>query len=89
MVVVYVITKWRHYVLGNKVLIRTDYHSVKYLLDQRVTTTNLQKWITRLMGLDYEIVYKKGKENVAADCLSRQVDAHDSDHSCLAISIIT
>lgn len=72
--------------LGNKVLIRTDHHSLKYLLDQRVTTTNQQKWITKLIGLDYEIVYKKGKENMVADCLSRQVDNTSSDHRCLAIS---
>lgn len=40
MVVVYAVTKWRHYLLGNKVLIKTDHHSLKYLLDQRVTITN-------------------------------------------------
>ena len=27
--------------------------------------------MTRLMGLQFQIVYKKGKENVAADALSR------------------
>lgn len=66
MAVVFAVNKWRHYLLGNKVYIRTDHQSLKYLLDQRITTTNQQKWVTKLMGLDYEISYKKGKENVVA-----------------------
>ena len=30
------------------------------------------------MGYDYEITYKKGKDNLVADALSRTFDAHVS-----------
>ena len=30
-----------------------------------------QKWIVKLMGYDYEIEYRPGRENVAVDALSR------------------
>lgn len=30
-----------------------------------------QKWLAKLMGLDYEICYNKGKENLVADALYR------------------
>jgi hypothetical protein len=29
-----------------------------------------QKWVTKIFGYDYGIMYKKGKENVVVDTLS-------------------
>lgn len=74
MAVVLAVLKWRHYLLGRHFLIRTDHQSLKYLLEQRVATPFQQKWITKLIGYDYEIVYRSGKENGAADALSRRED---------------
>lgn len=49
----------------------TDHHNLKFLLEQRIASPNQLKWITKLMGYDFEIVYRKGKENLAVDVLSR------------------
>lgn len=62
---------WRPYLLGQKFIIRTDHCSLKYFLEQKVATPEQQKWVTKLMGYDYEIQYRPGKENKAADSLSR------------------
>jgi hypothetical protein len=35
-----------------------------------------RKAMTRLMGLQFKIIYKKGKENLAADALSRVAHLH-------------
>jgi hypothetical protein len=47
-----------------------------HLNEQRLHTAWQQKVFTRLLGLQYKIIYRKGSENTAADALSRR--AHDS-----------
>jgi hypothetical protein len=34
-----------------------------------------QKWVEKCKGFDFEIIYKKGKENVVADVISRIEEA--------------
>lgn len=41
------------------------------LNEQRLNTVWQQKLYTKLAGLQYRIIYKKGCDNVAADALSR------------------
>ncbi|KAL0374355.1 UNVERIFIED_CONTAM: Transposon Ty3-G Gag-Pol polyprotein [Sesamum radiatum] len=66
------VTKWKHYLQCHHFIIRTDQKSLKHILDQRVDSVLQQKWITKLLGLSYEVQYKKGNENRAADALSRR-----------------
>jgi len=61
---------WRPYLLGRKFYIQTDQRSLKFLLEQHITTPEQQKWVAKLLGYDYEIIYRSGRENAAADALS-------------------
>lgn len=65
------VQKWRHYLLGQTFVIKTDHQSLKCLLDQRVGIVMQQKWISKLMDYDFVVEYKQGKENLVADALSR------------------
>jgi hypothetical protein len=47
-------------------------------LEQRRSSQEKQKWVTKLFGYDYEIIYKKGKGNVVADALSRKYEYEGS-----------
>jgi hypothetical protein len=69
------VKKWRPYLLGKAFVIKTDQQSLKHLLEQRVGTPMQQKWITKLLGYPFVVEYKKGKENLVADALSRQADS--------------
>lgn len=52
-------------------IIKTDHKSLSYLSEQNLHSEMQRKPMTRLMGLQFKVVYRKGKENVAADALSR------------------
>jgi len=57
--------------LNTHFIIRTDHKSQQYILSQRLTTTFQQKWLVKLMEFDFTIEFKQGRENCAADALSR------------------
>jgi hypothetical protein len=71
--------KWRHYFLGNKLVIKTDQKSLKYLGSQRLIEGIQHKLMLKLLEFDYTIEYKKGSENIAADALSRQFQTNYVD----------
>ncbi|KAK8934297.1 hypothetical protein KSP39_PZI014692 [Platanthera zijinensis] len=69
--IIHAVEMWRPYLLGQHFQVRTGHQSLKHFLEQRLASPLQQKWLTKLMGYDYEIVYKQGRENVVADALSR------------------
>jgi hypothetical protein len=60
--------------LGQPFVVRTDQQSLKFLLEQKVGTPFQQKWITKLLGYDFLVEYKKGADNRVADALSQRED---------------
>ncbi|KAL0550931.1 hypothetical protein IC582_009999 [Cucumis melo] len=69
--VVFSVQRWRPYLLGRKFMVKTDKRSLKFLLEQRVIQPQYQKWIAKLLGYSFDVVYQPGLENKAVDALSR------------------
>ena len=63
--------QWRAYLQYGEFHILTDQKSLSQLMEQRLHTPWQQKVFSKLLGLSYKIVYRKGAENRAADALSR------------------
>lgn len=62
--------RWRPYLIGQKFVVKTDQRALKFLLEQRVIQPKHQKWLSKLLGYDFEVLYHPGVENKAADALS-------------------
>ena len=67
MAFVVVVLKWRHYLLGRHFVIWTDQHNLKYIMAYREVGVEYQRWITKLLGYDFEIKFKLGV-NIKATC---------------------
>jgi hypothetical protein len=85
LVIMHAIELWHPYLLGKHFQIETDHQSLKYFLEQRISSQEQQKWVTKLFGYDYEINYNKGKYNVMADALSQK---YEDEGSLFSLSFI-
>jgi hypothetical protein len=70
---------WKHF------QINTNHQSLKYFMEQCLSSPDKPKWVTKLFGYDYEIIYNKGKDNVVVDALSRK---YEDEESIFSLSFI-
>jgi hypothetical protein len=69
--VVFVVKKFRSYLVSAKVIVYTDHAGLKYLLTKKDAKPCLIQWIPLLHEFELEIRDKKGVENSVVDDLSR------------------
>ena len=53
--IIHALTKWKQYLLGRKILIRTNHNSLEYLLQQQTLSTGQQKSIERIDTFDIDM----------------------------------
>jgi hypothetical protein len=68
---VYVLQKFRHYLLGGHFKMFTDHFSLKYLVKKPVLGGRICRWILLFQEYDFDIVVKPGRMNKGPDHLSR------------------
>ena len=63
---------WQHYLWPKEFVIHSDHESLKHLKGQLKLNRRHAKWSEFIESFPYIITYKKGKDNVVADALSRR-----------------
>ena len=69
--------KFRDYLIGSKFTVLTDNNPLTYVCTSHLGATPIC-WLSDLTLFDFEIKYREGKPNQAADALSRWSECHDS-----------
>ncbi|GJZ05482.1 reverse transcriptase domain-containing protein [Tanacetum coccineum] len=79
--VVFAFDTFRPYLILSKIIVYTDYSTLRHLFKKQDAKPRLIRWILLLQEFDIQIKDKKGIENVTADHLSRIENDMTSDDS--------
>lgn len=71
--VIYAVEKLRCYLEGYKFTVLTDHHSLIWLNAMKEPKGRLARWILRLQQFDFDIIHRRGVDNIVPDVLSRAV----------------
>ena len=69
--VIAAVQHFRHYLIGNQVILRTDHHSLKWLNSFKRPEGILARWIETLSEFSYTIEHRPGRLHCNADGVSR------------------
>lgn len=72
---------FRHFVEATKFAIITDAMSLTFLKSMSINSKSprIARWAMKIQGYDIEFKYRKGKDNVCADALSRAIYSIKTD----------
>ena len=63
MALVLAVQHWRPDLMGWKFVVRINHRSLRYLLHQKIATPAQQNWVAKLLGYEFEVLYKSGCTN--------------------------
>jgi hypothetical protein len=77
-VIVHALKIWRHYIMGTKCQVYTNYKSLKYIFTQKDLNLRQRQWLELIKDYDLEIHYHPGKENLVAVALRQKEHVHST-----------
>ena len=74
--IIHALKMWRHYLLSKRLTLMSDHNGLRYLFDQPNLSAKQARWLATISKFEFEIKYIKGKENMVADVLSKQIQVN-------------
>ena len=78
--VVHCLRSWRQYLLGAKFVVKTNNNSICHFFDQLKLSSKQAHWQEFVAEFDFQFEHRLGKENQAANALSRK-----SEHAAVCM----
>jgi hypothetical protein len=72
--IVFVLHKFKNYLLGNKFVFYVDHMALVYLVNKRQIYGRIAKWLLLFLKYEFTVIYKLGRTHVVADALSMFLD---------------
>jgi transposase InsO family protein len=82
---------WHHYLYGKKFSVITDHNALKWLKTIKKPNSRLFNWSLKLSQYNIDIKYQSGKNNIEADCLSRNpiIDSNENIEYLKIVNLLT
>jgi len=79
-----VTSKFHDHLYGRKFSVLTDNNPLKYVMTTAKLDAIGQRWVSQLSAFDFEVQYRRGRDNANADALSRMTshEVTQALHSC-------
>jgi hypothetical protein len=68
---IFVLHKFRHYLLGDKFVFHVDHMALVYLVNKPQVSRRIARWLLLFLEYDFIVVYKPGRIHVVTNALSR------------------
>lgn len=81
------IRQLRCYLLGVQFVVFSDHKPLQWIFKMKDSFSRIFRWRMQLAEYDFVIIYKPGKLNLPADCLSRYVPENTSNSNVNSVGI--
>jgi hypothetical protein len=62
MAILHALKKWHPYLIGRNFKVKIDHDSLKYFLEQRLSSKEQQKWVTKILVMILKSSIKRGRK---------------------------